>query len=435
MACEIPLPDSINPNNFPAKLWRLVNNPANGAICWDSLGEVVVIDQQGFERQVLSPGSMSPNSPDAFKTTNFSSFVRQLNLYGFKKVEPDVFQPKLGNSTFHYFYNVNFKRSHPELVGSLRRLTVDNKAKIQAGLDVTCRPPCRYQRLSGSEDSRGGLSLLKPTRQESTHPYYPIKAQVTKAFNGTPIPPRYLIRGLGAALSPPNKEKAAFLNHPYAGVTSIPSAVNMQQGLVPGANQRNPNFTGFNPHNAPYQPGFYSPVHHCYYPNPVGSHMAGGGLQRGMLSPQGYYQAGPPVNRFCHGDHNQEVKKGDTSLDAIFQMADEVMQTPPSNCLVKIKSPEKPVPELEPVNTCTTKSSDSTTKANPLCAEPILMAVPNYHPLTTYTQQEESVVSVPEQIPDDAIIEETEVISVEVSTETDTSQDRNSGSTGGTPDL
>uniref|UniRef100_A0A3P8T1C7 HSF-type DNA-binding domain-containing protein n=1 Tax=Amphiprion percula TaxID=161767 RepID=A0A3P8T1C7_AMPPE len=81
-AGENPLPDSINPNNFPAKLWRLVNSPANEAICWDSLGEVIVIDQQRFERQVLSPGSMSPNSPDAFKTTNFSSFVRQLNLYG-----------------------------------------------------------------------------------------------------------------------------------------------------------------------------------------------------------------------------------------------------------------------------------------------------------------------------------------------------------------
>uniref|UniRef100_A0A3Q1BSJ8 HSF-type DNA-binding domain-containing protein n=1 Tax=Amphiprion ocellaris TaxID=80972 RepID=A0A3Q1BSJ8_AMPOC len=407
-AGENPLPDSINPNNFPAKLWRLVNSPANEAICWDSLGEVIVIDQQRFERQVLSPGSMSPNSPDAFKTTNFSSFVRQLNLYGFKKVEQDVTLPKLGNSTFHYFYNASFKRSHPELVARLRRLTVDNKAKLQAGLDVNCRPPCRYQRVSGSEHNRGP-SLLSPSHQQSTHPYYPSKTQATKALNGTPVPPRYLMRGLGAAFSPTNSEKAAFVGQAYAGVTSSPNAVSMQQGLLPYANQGNPNFTGFNPHNAPYQPGFYSPVFHCYYPNPVGPHMAGGGLQRRMLSPQGYYQAGPPVNMFCQdlqSKENQEVKKSDTSLDAIFQMADEVMQTPPSRCLVKVKIPEKPVSELEPSsNTCNPKSSDNSMKANPLGAEPILMAVSNYPHLTTYKQEEQCLVSVPEQMPDDAIFE------------------------------
>ncbi|XP_051793445.1 heat shock factor protein 5 [Acanthochromis polyacanthus] len=159
-AGENPLHDSINPKTFPAKLWRLVNSPAIEAIRWDSLREVIVIDQQRFERQVFSPGSMSPNSPNAFKTTNFSSFVRQLNLYGFKKVKQDVNLPNLGNSTFHYYYNANFKRSHPELVARLRRFTVDNKAKLQAGLYVDCRPPPgRYQRVSGSEDSREGPSL------------------------------------------------------------------------------------------------------------------------------------------------------------------------------------------------------------------------------------------------------------------------------------
>uniref|UniRef100_A0A3B5AQE4 HSF-type DNA-binding domain-containing protein n=1 Tax=Stegastes partitus TaxID=144197 RepID=A0A3B5AQE4_9TELE len=98
-ACDYSLPLSINPNNFTAKLWRLVNNPANDSICWDGAGEVVVIHQQLFEQQILRPGSLSPSSPDAFKTTNFSSFVRQLNLYGFKKVDPDVSQPKPVNST------------------------------------------------------------------------------------------------------------------------------------------------------------------------------------------------------------------------------------------------------------------------------------------------------------------------------------------------
>lgn len=34
-------------------------------------------------------------------------------------------------------------------------------------------------------------------------------------------------------------------------------------------------------------------VGHCYHPNLVAPHMAGGGLQTGLFSPQSYYQVGP----------------------------------------------------------------------------------------------------------------------------------------------
>ncbi|TMS21242.1 hypothetical protein E3U43_015215 [Larimichthys crocea] len=150
----ISLLDSINPNNFPAKLWRLVNNPANKAIRWDGHGEVVVIDHHLFERQFLSPIT---DNADAFKTTNFSSFVRQLNLYGFRRADPTAknkHHPTGDIGTFHYFSNPNFKRDHPELIVNLKRLTVNNKVKLQAGLDVKSRPPRR--RVSGGDDVRDG---------------------------------------------------------------------------------------------------------------------------------------------------------------------------------------------------------------------------------------------------------------------------------------
>ncbi|XP_044079345.1 heat shock factor protein 5 isoform X2 [Siniperca chuatsi] len=353
---ESSLPASINHNNFPAKLWRLVNNPANKAICWDSFGEVIIIDQHLFERQILSPSTTTLDNADAFKTTNFSSFVRQLNLYGFRKADPAVKDNPTGDSgAYHHFHNPNFKRNHPELVASLRRLTVDNKAKLQAGLNVNCRPPSRYQRFSGDDDGRDK---------------------------------------------------------------------NVKR------------------------------VCQCYHPNLVASHMTGSGLQTGLFSPHSYYQASYPVNMVCRGDHNQdleskenqEVKKCDINLDTIFQIADEVMQTPANSYLVRVATPEKPSPVLVPSsNTCNTMFCDnpaSTTKANPLCVGPIIMAVSGNPNLVTYEQQEESVVFVPEQMPEDAIFEvtsddakDTEVIGVEVSdTLRDTSQAYNSSCTGSKPD-
>uniref|UniRef100_A0A8P4G9F9 MAX gene-associated protein n=1 Tax=Dicentrarchus labrax TaxID=13489 RepID=A0A8P4G9F9_DICLA len=148
---ESSLPDRIHPNNFPAKLWRLVNNPDNKAICWDSQGKVIIIDRHLFEAQSLSPSTVTADNAEAFKATNFSSFVRQLNLYGFKKADPaihDDHHPAGYSGAYYNFYNPNFKRNHPELVATLRRLTVVNKAKLQAGLSVNCRHSSRYQRFS-----------------------------------------------------------------------------------------------------------------------------------------------------------------------------------------------------------------------------------------------------------------------------------------------
>lgn len=129
--------EAVNTNVFPAKLWRLVNSPGIAAIRWDSHGELVVIDPPLFQSQILSAGV---HREDGFKTTNFSSFIRQLNLYGFKKADPTMHHQgvKDGGSCL-IFYNPNFQRDRPALLAKLRRLTVENKARIEAGLDVKSR--------------------------------------------------------------------------------------------------------------------------------------------------------------------------------------------------------------------------------------------------------------------------------------------------------
>lgn len=107
---------------FPAKLWNLANDPENKSVFWSVSGDEVIINQQQFENELMSPEKKSK----IFKTTNFNSFIRQLNLYGFRKVINRLIQA----SDQHYFQNPNFKRGQPELLIKIKRLTVGYKAKI-----------------------------------------------------------------------------------------------------------------------------------------------------------------------------------------------------------------------------------------------------------------------------------------------------------------
>lgn len=64
---------------FLSKLWALVDDPStNDLIYWDETGHSFHVgDQMRFSKEML---------PMYFKHNNISSFIRQLNMYGFRKV-------------------------------------------------------------------------------------------------------------------------------------------------------------------------------------------------------------------------------------------------------------------------------------------------------------------------------------------------------------
>ncbi|KAG8376668.1 hypothetical protein BUALT_Bualt09G0087700 [Buddleja alternifolia] len=95
---ETPIPP------FLSKTYDLVDDPKlDSIICWGEKGDSFVVwDPIEFARMIL---------PRNFKHSNFSSFVRQLNTYGFRKIDADKWE----------FMNGGFIRGQRHLLKYIQR--------------------------------------------------------------------------------------------------------------------------------------------------------------------------------------------------------------------------------------------------------------------------------------------------------------------------
>ncbi|XP_015214812.1 heat shock factor protein 2 isoform X2 [Lepisosteus oculatus] len=100
---------------FLTKLWTLVEDPdTNEFICWSQEGNsFLVLDEQRFAKEIL---------PKFFKHNNMASFVRQLNMYGFRKVmhmdTGIVKQERDGPVEFQHPF---FKHGQDDLLENIKR--------------------------------------------------------------------------------------------------------------------------------------------------------------------------------------------------------------------------------------------------------------------------------------------------------------------------
>ncbi|CAN9503556.1 unnamed protein product [Ophioblennius macclurei] len=100
---------------FLTKLWTLVEDPdTDPLICWSPSGTSFhVFDQGRFSKEVL---------PKFFKHNNMASFIRQLNMYGFRKVvhieQGGLVKPERDDTEFQHTF---FIRGHEELLEKIKR--------------------------------------------------------------------------------------------------------------------------------------------------------------------------------------------------------------------------------------------------------------------------------------------------------------------------
>ncbi|XP_022084111.1 heat shock factor protein-like isoform X2 [Acanthaster planci] len=154
---EVNGPSSSVPG-FLAKLWLLVEDAeTNELIGWGTFGNSFVVQNQTrFAKEIL---------PKFFKHSNMASFIRQLNMYGFrKKANLEQGSLKMESDEIE-FQHPNFVKGRPELLDNIKR-KVSTREESKLKLDDVHQILTDVQDMKGKQDNiSGALDAIQRENQ------------------------------------------------------------------------------------------------------------------------------------------------------------------------------------------------------------------------------------------------------------------------------
>lgn len=149
-----------NKKLFPQKLWDLINDERYSfCLRWSDDGQLVYLNRDEFEDSYLK------TAENQFHTQKAISFVRQMNMYGFRKVDDC------------YYENDNFKRGREHLLKNMTRkhpnkLTSASNSATSAADELAGAPVelphfLYHKSMSGAGGSGQQQQQQQQQRQES----------------------------------------------------------------------------------------------------------------------------------------------------------------------------------------------------------------------------------------------------------------------------
>lgn len=117
---------------FQFKLYRLVTDGGSG-VTWSNVGDSIYIDVPKFKKFLSRANSFC-------KSKNVTSFIRQLNLYGFKIVidlDDEENDKHVHNKNLKEYSNSFFLRGRFDLLSKITRNGRDIKVSFRVYISLT----------------------------------------------------------------------------------------------------------------------------------------------------------------------------------------------------------------------------------------------------------------------------------------------------------